>query len=182
MVCHDYPVTFWLTESNLLRPGRPFYLPDWDDRFSLRPMLALRIGRVGKGISARFAYRYITQMSLWLIAVGETSRAALSARGLPWSSAIDFDNSAISAPFIDCDYNELSANRYQIEIDGQKSLLTLHKENDPALMLEKISERNIMRTGDILLINFEDAPLYPRAEQHIRQLINDQEMNSFKIK
>lgn len=48
-----------MADSTTLRSGQPFFVPDFAPRYAVEPMLALRIGRLGKCIARRFAHRYI---------------------------------------------------------------------------------------------------------------------------
>lgn len=48
-----------MADSSLLRSGQPFFIPDYTPALGVEPMLALRIGRLGKCIAPRFAHRYI---------------------------------------------------------------------------------------------------------------------------
>lgn len=48
-----------MADSTTLRSGQPFFVPDHAPRYAVEPMLALRIGRLGKCIAQRFAHRYI---------------------------------------------------------------------------------------------------------------------------
>lgn len=48
-----------MADSTTLRSGQPFFVPDFAPHYAIEPMLALRIGRLGKCIAPRFAHRYI---------------------------------------------------------------------------------------------------------------------------
>jgi len=48
-----------MADSTTLRSGQPFFVPDFAPHYAVEPMLALRIGRLGKCIAQRFAHRYI---------------------------------------------------------------------------------------------------------------------------
>lgn len=157
----DFPATFWLTESCVLRPGRPFFIPDWDEDFRLYPMIALRIDRVGKGMPARFASRYITGLSLWLHARGCCSLRKLQAAGKPLGSALAFDNSLISAPFIDTHLSDLTTVEATIKTADKQVIISVMPMPAAARMLEAIGSRNTVRTGDILLLPASDDTISP---------------------
>ena len=55
--------TTLFADSALLNNGKPLFLPDIAKEFALKPMLAMRIGRLGKRIGRRFAYRYVDAIS-----------------------------------------------------------------------------------------------------------------------
>lgn len=45
--------------SALLQPGKPFFVPGFSADWEARPIVALRVCRLGKNIDERFASRYI---------------------------------------------------------------------------------------------------------------------------
>ncbi|MCM1077072.1 MAG: fumarylacetoacetate hydrolase family protein [Bacteroides sp.] len=45
-------------DSAMMLPGRPFFMPEWDEEWVARLHPAVRIGRLGKNISKKFAPRY----------------------------------------------------------------------------------------------------------------------------
>lgn len=45
--------------STLLQPGKPFFVPGFSAEWEARPIVALRVCRLGKNIDERFASRYI---------------------------------------------------------------------------------------------------------------------------
>ena len=60
----DSPVIFMKPDSAILRNRRPFFLPDHLGRVDYETELVVRINRLGKSISARFADRYIDAVTL----------------------------------------------------------------------------------------------------------------------
>ena len=48
-----------MTDSAILKSGKAFFIPEFAQRFSCQPHIALRIGRLGKNIAPKFAHRYI---------------------------------------------------------------------------------------------------------------------------
>lgn len=149
----------WANEACLLRPDRPFYVPDWDSNFCWIPMLALRSSRVGKSIPARFAGRYVTQVSVWLQAVGLDTLRQLRDRGLPQASAVSFDYSLASAPFQEMNLEEASQLRALLRTGDREVALNAASCPPPAETFAAISRRNTVRTGDLLLLPFGCDPL-----------------------
>lgn len=156
--CCGSPAAFWLNESCVLRPGRPFFIPDWDGDFRLHPVLALRIDHVGKGMPARFVHRYVRQASVWLHARAMRTLESLAACGAPLASALAFDSSIISAPFADMTLEEAAALYAEISVkrpgqshDDTNLTVSLAHEWNPADTIAAIASRNTLRTGDIFL-------------------------------
>ncbi|MBR1934888.1 MAG: fumarylacetoacetate hydrolase family protein [Muribaculaceae bacterium] len=63
----NVPQATVVTDSAIVRPGKPMFLPRWAETFVGIPAFAFRIGRLGKTISRRFASRYCDGMSVALM-------------------------------------------------------------------------------------------------------------------
>ena len=58
------PVIFSKPESAVIRENKPFFVPDFAERFDYETELVVRINRLGKNIPKRFAYRYYDEVTL----------------------------------------------------------------------------------------------------------------------
>lgn len=52
------PVIFMKPDSAILKDGKPFFIPDFSNEVHYETELVVRINRLGKNISPRFASRY----------------------------------------------------------------------------------------------------------------------------
>ena len=52
------PVIFLKPDSAMLKDGKPFFIPDFSNEIHYETELVVRISRLGKNISERFAHRY----------------------------------------------------------------------------------------------------------------------------
>lgn len=150
------PATVWLSDSCLLREGRPFYVPDFDKDIKLFPSAAIRIDKVGKGIQPRFADRYWTHISPWLNARACTLARQLIENGLPVDAAVAFDCSLISAPFFELTPAEAATFCFEIRVNDnavctwscEQLRLTIQQA------IAHISYNTTLKTGDIILLGF----------------------------
>ena len=53
-------------DSSLLVNHKSFFIPDWSEDIRMTPCVVLRVSRLGKNISAAFAYRYFDAVALGL--------------------------------------------------------------------------------------------------------------------
>ena len=92
------PQAFLMADSSILYTGRPFFIPDFAQRFVAAPTIIVRMGRLGKCVAPKFAHRYWDAFT-----AGFTVRAVESddARlvGLDWA----FDGAAIVGDWIAAD-------------------------------------------------------------------------------
>jgi 2-keto-4-pentenoate hydratase/2-oxohepta-3-ene-1,7-dioic acid hydratase in catechol pathway len=88
------PVIFSKPDSALLRPGRPFFVPDFAKRFDYEAELVVRISRIGKDISERYAHRYYDAVTVGIDFTARDLQSQLRNDGLPWELCKGFDGSA----------------------------------------------------------------------------------------
>lgn len=60
----DFPVVSVIPDSAITLPGKPLFVPDFAPEWEARFMLGVRVSRLGKGVSARFASRYYDAVTL----------------------------------------------------------------------------------------------------------------------
>ena len=58
------PVVFMKPDTAVLRNNKPFYLPDFSDEIHYETELIVKINKLGKSISEKFAYRYYDEIGL----------------------------------------------------------------------------------------------------------------------
>ena len=54
----EMPHSYLMADSSILYTGRPFFVPDYAQRFLATPTIVVRTGRLGKCIAPKFAHRY----------------------------------------------------------------------------------------------------------------------------
>lgn len=54
----DKPECYLMADSSILYTGRPFFVPDFGERFVAAPSIVVRMGRLGKCVAPKFAHRY----------------------------------------------------------------------------------------------------------------------------
>jgi len=60
----DEPLIYTVPDTALLKDDRPFFIPSFASPCTYQASLVLRIGRLGRSISPRFAHRYIDAMTV----------------------------------------------------------------------------------------------------------------------
>lgn len=96
------PVFFIKPDTALLRHNAPFYIPDFSNNIHYEVELVLRITRLAKNISERFANRCYQAIGLGVDFTARDLQNQYKEKGLPWETCKGFDQSApISATFIE---------------------------------------------------------------------------------
>lgn len=113
------PVIFMKPDTALLRNGNPFFLPDFSDEIHYETELVLKINRLGKNISEKFAHRYYDEITVGIDFTARDLQRKQKELGLPWEIAKSFDNSAPIGEFIS--RNEIADIRninFRLDING----------------------------------------------------------------
>ena len=94
----EEPMFFMKPDTALLRNNDPFYIPSFSQEVHYECELVVRINRVGKAISERFARRYYDEVGLGIDFTARDLQRRAIAEGLPWEAAKAFDYSAAISP------------------------------------------------------------------------------------
>ena len=94
----EEPMFFLKPDTALLRNNDPFYIPSFSQEVHYECELVVRINRVGKAISERFAHRYYDEVGLGIDFTARDLQRRAIAEGLPWESCKAFDRSAAISP------------------------------------------------------------------------------------
>lgn len=94
------PVIFSKQESSLLREGKPFFIPDFDDRFDYETEIVVRISKLCRSVSERFAHRYYDELTVGIDFTARNLQSRLRKDGLPWDICKGFDGSAAIGRFV----------------------------------------------------------------------------------
>lgn len=123
-------------DSALARDGQPWFVPDFGHDWSWVPALAVRVSRLGKCVSTRFASRYYDAMTLLFLP------RCSDPRWQQWQHCMD--GAAVVGRWTDLTDRP--------EIDGRECGLTLARFDT---LVAEASKVMTLRTGDVLAI-----PLY----------------------
>jgi 2-keto-4-pentenoate hydratase/2-oxohepta-3-ene-1,7-dioic acid hydratase in catechol pathway len=94
------PVVFMKPDTAVLRNNKPFFIPDFSKQVEYEVELVVRINRLGKNISEKFASRYYEEVALGVDFTARDLQQRQRALGAPWEIAKAFDNSAVISDFI----------------------------------------------------------------------------------
>ncbi len=92
------PQFFLKPDTALLRNNDPFYIPDFSQEVHYETELVVKINRVGRAISERFAYRYYSEVGVGIDFTARDLQRDCIVHGLPWEIAKAFDHSAALSP------------------------------------------------------------------------------------
>lgn len=132
----EEPVVFIKPDSAVLPKEQDFYIPEFSDDVHHEVELLVKIKKVGKHISPKFAANYYDEISLGIDFTARDLQAKLKAKGLPWEKAKGFDGAAVIGKWISKKkYENLQELGFSLLKNGE-----LVQKGNTALMLWKIDE------------------------------------------
>lgn len=96
----EKPVFFLKPDTALVLNNKPFFYPPFSKEIHHEVEIVIRINRLGRYISEKFANRYYDEIGLGIDFTARDLQAECKKKGLPWEIAKAFDNSAPLGEFV----------------------------------------------------------------------------------
>lgn len=181
------PIWTVMSPSAILQGGNPYFVPDFDFRFEARPAIAIRIGKLGKSISPRFAHRYVDGIAPASMMIASNLLKSLANAGHPWSKAISYDRSLAVGKFTQMQIEEISTSEFGLELacgDKTSSLNCATKSLpfDVEETISAISRDNALKTGDYIVVASMEPGIILEPGQRATLKLNDENMLRFNIR
>ncbi|MEI7662795.1 MAG: fumarylacetoacetate hydrolase family protein [Bacteroidota bacterium] len=147
------PVFFLKPDSALLIRNRPFYYPPFSSEIHYEAELVLKISKAGKNIQKRFATTYFDEIGIGLDMTARDLQDAAKQKGLPWTIAKGFDQSAPLGSFLPKEnFKDLTDIAFHLDLNGAtvqrgNSGLMIYPFDD---IIAYISRFMTLRTGDYI--------------------------------
>jgi acylpyruvate hydrolase len=149
----DEPVVFMKPDSSLLKKNKPFFLPDFSEDIQHEVELVVKISKLGKGISTKFAHRYYDEVTLGIDLTARDLQAKQKAAGKPWEIAKGFDGSAPIGNFVPVKkFTDIGNVDFRLEINGK----VVQESNTSDMIftigqiIEYVSKFFTLKTGDLI--------------------------------
>lgn len=97
---NEQPVIFLKPETAQLQRRQPFFLPDFSNEIHHEAEIVIKICKLGKNISEKFAHKYYDEISIGIDFTARDLQSSQKAKGLPWEIAKAFDSSAPVGTFM----------------------------------------------------------------------------------
>lgn len=147
------PVIFIKPDTALIDSSQAFYYPSFSSDVHYELELVYRVGKVGKNIEAKFAYKYIDAIGLGIDFTARDVQSKLKEKGLPWEKAKAFNGSAYVStlrPICESDYlNPIDFELFKNQQSVQKGSSDLMIWNIFELIAD-ISTYFTLKSGDYI--------------------------------
>ena len=181
----EEPVIFTKADSALLKDHKPFFIPDHLGNIEYEAELVVRICRLGKTISERFAHRYYDAVTVGIDFTARDLQAKLKAAGRPWELCKGFDGAAALGEWVPVDkFRDIQAIRFHLDINGQTvqegcSSDMLYKVDE---IIAYISRYFTLKTGDILYTGCPSGCGPVHIDDHFEGYLEDRKVLEFNCK
>lgn len=180
----DKPVIFMKPDSAILQKKQPFFIPQFTSNVHYEAEVIVRINRLGKSISSKFASKYYDQVSLGIDFTARDLQEELKSKGLPWERAKAFDGSAVIGKWLDkdpFDLQNLNFNLYKngdVVQDGNTSDMLWQIDE----LIEEISKYFTLKIGDIIFTGTPAGVGKVEINDELKGTLEGQEVFSLRVK
>lgn len=175
LICAEYNDRQEMTvgvigDNALLRNNDDFYIPGFSGELSCVPQLVLKMSKLGKGISERFAERYYEEAGVGLRFYADGLERALKQQNLPYGVASSFDHSAALSDL----YPWTGQAVYAMELNEEK----IFEESvadlpvGPDKLLSQASGYYMIKIGDFMYCGNPFRYRGIKINDHIRMCLN----------
>lgn len=179
------PVVFMKPDTAALRNNKPFYLPDFSSEIHYETELIIKINRIGKNISPKFAHRYYDEIGLGVDFTARDLQRKLKAEGKPWEICKAFDNSAVIGNFLPKEqFDDIQDIDFHLDING----VTVQKGNSKDMifriddLIAYVSRFFTLKIGDVLFTGTPVGVAKVNIGDNLQGYISNNKLFEFKIK
>lgn len=181
----EEPVVFLKPDSAILKNNKPFFLPDFSKDIHYEVEVVLKISKLGKGISAKYAHRYFDEVTLGIDITARDLQSRLKTAGLPWELSKCFDGAAPLGKFIPVSAIEdpgkidfrLEINNKVVQHGNTSDLIFGFNE-----IIEYVSKYFTLKTGDLIFTGTPPGVGQIYRNDNLIAYLGDEPLLDFMIK
>lgn len=181
----EEPVIFTKADSAVLKDHKPFFIPDHMGRIDYETEIVVRINKLGKNISERFAHRYYDAVTVGIDFTARELQKKLRSEGKPWDLCKGFDGSAALGEWVSIEkFRDIQAIHFHLDINGntvQEGCTSdmLYRVDQ---LIAYISQYFTLKTGDILYTGTPAGVGPVHIDDHLEGYIEDRKVLEFNCK
>ena len=181
----EEPVIFTKADSAVLKDHKPFFIPDHMGRIDYETEIVVRISKLGKNISERFAHRYYDAVTVGIDFTARELQKKLRSEGKPWDLCKGFDGSAALGEWVSLDkFRDIQTLHFHLDINGntvQEGCTSdmLYRVDQ---LIAYISQYFTLKTGDILYTGTPAGVGPVHIDDHLEGYIEDRKVLEFNCK
>jgi 2-keto-4-pentenoate hydratase/2-oxohepta-3-ene-1,7-dioic acid hydratase in catechol pathway len=181
----EEPVVFLKPDSSLLKNNKPFFLPDFSKNIHYEVEMVVKISKLGKGISPKFASRYYDEITLGIDITARDLQGKLGKAGMPWEISKAFDGAAPIGKFISIsEIKDIQDVNFRLEINEK----IVQKSNTADMIfgvneiISYVSKFFTLKTGDLIFTGTPSGVGPLHKNDNLVAFLNDKPVLDFVIK
>lgn len=179
------PVIFTKPDSALVRPGFPFFYPEFSNNIHYEVELVIRINKVGKNIAEKFAHKYYHQMAIGIDFTARDIQLKAKEKGLPWALSKGFDGSAPLSEFREiAAFGDLNDIHFSLQQNGE--LRQSGHSKDMLYSVDKIiayvSSFMTLKKGDLIFTGTPSGVGPVAIDDKLEAFIGDEKLLEVRVK
>jgi len=178
------PVLFMKPDTSVLLKTFPFVIPDFSNDVHHEVEVLVKICKVGKSISPKFAHKYYNQIGLGVDFTARDVQSKLKEKGLPWEIAKGFDGATVIGEFVDKDQFD---NVQNISFQLMKNDEVVQNGNTQDMLwqidelISYISQFFTLKIGDIIFTGTPCGVSKVNSGDVLEGFLEDKKMFGFKV-
>ncbi|MGB0186074.1 MAG: fumarylacetoacetate hydrolase family protein [Flavobacteriaceae bacterium] len=179
------PVVFLKPDTAILLKKQPFFIPDFSNNVQHEVELLVKINRVGKYISSKFAHKYYEHIGLGIDFTARDVQQTLKQKGLSWEKAKAFDGSAVVGKWVPKtnfqDLNNISFSlkrNDELVQSGNTQNMLWHIDE----LIAYVSQFFTLKIGDIIFTGTPAGVGPVQADDMLTGFIENEEFFKIKVK
>ena len=180
------PTLFLKPDTALLKEGKPFFLPDFAERFEYEGELVIRISKLGKNISEKFASRYYDAVTVGIDFTARDLQTQLREQGAPWEISKGFDNSAVVGDFISLSELEQPVDALNFRLELNDETVQQADTNEMIHSIDQIiayvSKFYTLKIGDLIYTGTPAGVGPVKINDHLQGFIGDKKVLDFYVR
>lgn len=181
----EVPVFFFKPDSSIIKNNKPFFYPDFTKDLQYELEVVLKVNRLGRSISEKFAHRYFDEIGLGIDFTARDLQRQCKDKGLPWEIAKAFDGSAPISEFVSKEkFADLKNLKFRLEKNDE--IVQRGSTSDLIFDFDRIisyvSKFVTLRTGDLIFTGTPVGVGPVKIGDRLRGYLEDELMLDFNIK
>ncbi len=181
----EEPVVFLKPDSSILKNNKPFFLPGFSENIHYEAEVVIKISKLGKSISAKFAPRYFDEVTVGIDITARDLQSRLAKNGMPWELSKCFDGAAPLGRFIPVSsVNDMRNLDFRLEINEN----VVQKSNTSDMIfgfneiIEYVSKYFTLKTGDLIFTGTPSGVGPLKRNDNLIAYLGDKPVLDFVVK
>lgn len=179
------PVFFMKPDTALLPKRNPFYYPDFTKDLHHELELVVRICKLGKNISEKYAHEYYDEVGLGIDFTARDLQQECKEKGLPWEIAKAFEHSApLGEVFIPIQQIDLPNASFELKKNGETVQVGHVKDMIFSIdqLIAYVSQFMTLKIGDLLFTGTPAGVGPVQIGDQLEGFLNGEKLLDLKIK